>query len=446
MKMSSMVGPERPSLALQATSFVLAVLAVGLATLAGQLIAARWGTASVVLLYLMPVLGSAIFGGWRQSLVTALVATLAYNYFFTEPLHSLMISGAADVVTVVVLFLAGIVTSSLAGSLRQQTRLVSAHASRNATIAGFAGRLLSTSEEDAIYKVTAEELAQLFDCHSAIAVGEGDIRVAASAPGPVGLSPADLAAAAHAIATGEPAGRGVKRAANTADWQFRAIRGADGIAVAVGLAREDGAPPVGAGQSALIENLLDQAALALARATAEREAREFAALRERDGMRDALLASIGQDVKPSLNAIGAGVRALRRAETTDRAAVSAVAAETVKLERYIDNLLDVGPGANRDPIVVRDVAIDLYRRIVTKRDQPVHVTPKEYAVLAELAKHTGRVLTHAQLLRSVWGPAHEHQIDYLRVAIGALRRKLEDQPAEPRLILNEPAVGYRLAV
>jgi two-component system sensor histidine kinase KdpD len=75
----------------------------------------------------------------------------------------------------------------------------------------------------------------------------------------------------------------------------------------------------------------------------------------------------------------------------------------------------------------------------------VHLTPKEYAVLAELAKHPGRVLSHAHLLRSAWGPAHENQADYLRVAVRALRQKLEADPSQPALILNEPAVGYRLA-
>jgi len=65
-------------------------------------------------------------------------------------------------------------------------------------------------------------------------------------------------------------------------------------------------------------------------------------------------------------------------------------------------------------------------------------------VLAELAKHAGRVLTHAQLLRAVWGPAQESQVDYLRVAIRALRQKLEADPSRPVLIVNEPAVGYRL--
>ncbi len=61
--------------------------------------------------------------------------------------------------------------------------------------------------------------------------------------------------------------------------------------------------------------------------------------------------------------------------------------------------------------------------------EQVHLTPKEYAVLAELAKHPGRVLTHAHLLRTVWGPAQEKQTEYLRVAVRALRQKLERDPS-----------------
>ena len=76
--------------------------------------------------------------------------------------------------------------------------------------------------------------------------------------------------------------------------------------------------------------------------------------------------------------------------------------------------------------------------------EDVHLTPKEYAVLAELAKHPGRVLSHEHLLRTAWGPAQERQTEYLRVAVRALRQKLERNPARPELILNEPAVGYRL--
>ena len=100
--------------------------------------------------------------------------------------------------------------------------------------------------------------------------------------------------------------------------------------------------------------------------------------------------------------------------------------------------------ADRQVVDAGDVSIDLLERNVRRRGDDVHVTPKEWDLLAELAKHPGRVLTHEMLLRSVWGPAHVGQTEYLRVAIRSLRQKLEAQPSEPKLIINEPGVGYRL--
>lgn len=97
------------------------------------------------------------------------------------------------------------------------------------------------------------------------------------------------------------------------------------------------------------------------------------------------------------------------------------------------------------PQVVRgDVVIDLALRLVRKAGAEVHLTPKEYAFLAELAKNAGRVVTHSALLKSVWGPGHDGDVEYLRVAARGIRRKLEDDPAQPTLIRNEPGVGYRL--
>ncbi len=95
-------------------------------------------------------------------------------------------------------------------------------------------------------------------------------------------------------------------------------------------------------------------------------------------------------------------------------------------------------------VTLGGIVIDLTARTVVRDGEDVHLRPKEYALLAELARQQGRVVTHTHLLRKVWGPAHEHHLEYLRVAARGLRQKLEDDPAQPRLIRNEPAVGYRL--
>jgi two-component system KDP operon response regulator KdpE len=102
--------------------------------------------------------------------------------------------------------------------------------------------------------------------------------------------------------------------------------------------------------------------------------------------------------------------------------------------------------ADAEIVKAGDIVIDLTARSVTKAGEEIHLAPKEYGFLAELARHPGRVVTHAQLLRAVWGQAHERDVEYLRVAARGLRKKLEDDPSAPALVRNEPGVGYRLIV
>lgn len=432
------------SLPTRVSTFALALLLVAGATLVGLAIAPRWGNAPVVLLYLPAVLAAALYGGWWPSLVASVASSLAYNYYFTAPYRTLFIHSGADIATVALLFVVGLVTSKLAGSLRDQARLAAAHAERNATIAGLARQLLSCASEAEIVHIAAQQLSSLFSCNAVAVIDPGNPQIVARAPREAILAPSDLAAAALTLTTGEASGRGVRRV-DLADWQFRAISAEESVIAAVGLGRDDGMPPVPEDQEPLLRNLLDQVALALERARLDREARDVARLRERDAMRSALLASVGEDVKPRLNAIVASARALKRGGSADKALVATVASEAATLVRYIDALVDLKPGGEQDPIRVGPLAIDLHRRLVHKDGVEVHLSPKEYALLAELARHGGRVLTHSHLLRTVWGPAQQEQIDYLRVGVRSLRKKLEKDPARPTLILNEPAVGYRLA-
>jgi two-component system sensor histidine kinase KdpD len=427
-----------PSPAAQLRAYVLALLMVAAATLAGLLIAPRWGNSGVDLLYLPAVLAAASFFGLGPALLAALTSALAYNFFFTAPHLSFHIYNPNDVVTVLVLFAVAVVTSQLAASVRRQARRADANAVRNATIAGLARRLLACTSEAEIGAVATAEIGQVFACNTVL--------VLAGAPAPTQLTPADIAVAALVIEKGEPAGRGVDRAVPS-EWQFHPVRSGGEVLAAFGLARDDGVPPVRADQLQLLDNLLDQLALALERDRAEGEARELSRVRERDQVRSVLLSSIGQDLGPRLKAIGAAARSLRRdGAGDDKALAAGIGAESAKIEQYLTNLLALGPGDDSQPITAGDLVIDLFRHEVRRAGEAVHLTPREFALLAELAKHRGRVLTHAWLLRTVWGPAHEKQIDYLRVAIRALRQKLEQVPAQPALIVNEPAVGYRLTL
>ncbi|MDG2529937.1 response regulator [Caulobacter endophyticus] len=95
------------------------------------------------------------------------------------------------------------------------------------------------------------------------------------------------------------------------------------------------------------------------------------------------------------------------------------------------------------PIRAGAVELDLEKRLVTRDGAVVKISPREYEVLARLALGRGKVLTHKELLTSVWGPAHMHDTQYLRVFVGQLRQKLEADPAHPKILLTEPGVGYR---
>lgn len=102
-------------------------------------------------------------------------------------------------------------------------------------------------------------------------------------------------------------------------------------------------------------------------------------------------------------------------------------------------------GAAPQPVFeAGNLKIDFGRRLVFVEDKQIHLTPIEFKLLATLAKHAGMVITHQQLLREVWGPAYASEAHYLRVYMRQLRNKIETQPAQPRYLLTEPGVGYRL--
>ncbi|MBB4839694.1 two-component system KDP operon response regulator KdpE [Sphingomonas kyeonggiensis] len=163
----------------------------------------------------------------------------------------------------------------------------------------------------------------------------------------------------------------------------------------------------------------------------------------------------GLELVPLLKAAGASVLVVSARDATEQK----VTALDLGADDYVTKPFDTEEvlarirtalrhrlSAEAEMPVVRfgTVEVDLGARLVRKGGEEVHLTPKEFGFLAELAKHPGRVVTHSQLLRTVWGPGHENDVEYLRVAARGVRRKLEEDPAVPSAIRNEPGVGYRL--
>lgn len=94
---------------------------------------------------------------------------------------------------------------------------------------------------------------------------------------------------------------------------------------------------------------------------------------------------------------------------------------------------------------IGEIEIDSVRRRVTRGGADVKLTPKEFELLSFLSRHAGRIVTHRQILAAVWGAAHVEDTQYLRVYIGQLRQKVEENPDDPKLILTEPGIGYRIS-
>jgi len=97
------------------------------------------------------------------------------------------------------------------------------------------------------------------------------------------------------------------------------------------------------------------------------------------------------------------------------------------------------------PIAIGEIEVQPARRTVKKAGQPIRLTPKEYDILYYLMAHAGRAITHGKLLTSVWGTQYRQEVDYLRTFVRQLRKKIEDDPSNPRYLLTDTCVGYRFA-
>lgn len=119
----------------------------------------------------------------------------------------------------------------------------------------------------------------------------------------------------------------------------------------------------------------------------------------------------------------------------------------VNLRRPRAAATDGASAEEHDPVFhFGDVEVDRHARLVRRNGAEVHLTPTEYRLLSVLMANAGRVLTHRQLLREVWGPSHAKQSHYVRIYTGHLRQKLEADPAQPQHLLMETALGHRLVI
>jgi two-component system sensor histidine kinase KdpD len=340
-------------------SYAETLLMVGAVTAIGRA-GAPWLPASATdLLYLLPVLAAAGLYGRGPGIAAGVASALAYNFFFVEPLHTLMIGDIGSAITVLMLLVVALVTSQLAAGFRDEAARATAEARRNAALAGFARQLVGASK-DALGDVIAAGVAPLFEANALVVTADaGGVVIAGAFPRQTALDRIEAQAAQLTLSRGVPAGRGTAEL-QTADWSFYPMVSSGRIVAALGLARDDGREVVDTHRQPLLAALLAQGALALERQSLAREMQDVAQLRERDRLRGALLSSVGHDLRTPLTAIRAATAALRGAAEDDLLAT--LETEAKRLDRYIGNLLDMArieAGAVRlaiEPIDLVDAA------------------------------------------------------------------------------------------
>ena len=319
---------------------VVALGAVGVTTLA-LFFAQDWiSRGPIDMLYLVPVIASASFFGFRSGLVAAIVAGIAYNFFFLQPVYTFIIYGPANLITAILLLIVAIITGQLAAQARAAAALAMRSARENAALARFATRLGSASDTSETAQIVCDEIRSILVVQTMILHGSGEgVKITASGQTRPELGPVDRAAAEWAFERGEAAGRGTNTL-TASDWQFRPLKTSLGTLAVLGLRSPSGRDAIPTERAALAESLIDQAALAHERLKLETDMREIEVVRQRDSLRAALLASLSHDLRTPLTAVTAAAEALS-SSGEGAELVETVRSEARRLNRFLSDLLDL---------------------------------------------------------------------------------------------------------
>ncbi|RID91490.1 sensor histidine kinase KdpD [Gemmobacter lutimaris] len=347
----------------------VALGAVGLTTLV-LFFAQDWiSRGPIDMLYLVPVIVSASYFGFRAGLVAAVAAGIAYNFFFLQPFYTFIIYGPANIITAMLLVVVAIITGQLAAQARAAAALAMRSARENAALARFATRLSAASETSETAQIVCDEIRTILAVQTIVLHSSGDgVKITASGQAKPELSPVDRAAAEWAFEHGEAAGRGTNTL-TASDWQFRPLKTSLGTLAVLGLRSPAGRDAVPTERAALAESLIDQAALAHERLKLEADMREMEVVRQRDSLRAALLASLSHDLRTPLTVVTAAAEALS-ASGDEAELVETLRSEARRLNRFLSDLLDL---------------TRIEEGAVTPDLQPIDLTDAITSALADLA-------------------------------------------------------------
>ena len=310
-------------------------------TVLGATIFSLGNITNIGLLYLLPVMVAATRYGVRPGVVTGLVSSLAYNFFFIPPTRTFTIQDPQNIITVLVLMGVAVVSSQLAARVRAQAELAQRSAAQNSTLAGFARLLTGVSTQEDLGQTLCAEVARLLDVSAVLLLPEhGQLGLRAAYPPEDRLEMIEQAAAQWSFDHNSPAGRG-SDTLTASEWLFHPLAAGGRALGVLGVARIDAGNPLRSDQLPLLLSLLDQAALAFERIALESEMAMVTQLKERDRLRAALLSSVSHDLRTPLTTILGMLGEMRPASEGQGEQLSAARAEAERLNRFVANLLDM---------------------------------------------------------------------------------------------------------
>ncbi len=342
-------------------SGAMVVLAVG----CGLVIERFIGLQSILLVFLMAVIGSAIAWGLFPSLFACVLSVVAFNFFLVPPLYTLTIADAENALALFVFFVVALIVSNLTAALRSQIGIAQARARTTAALYAFSRQLAGIGMREELLRAITRQISAMLDVSTVLLLpaahdtqGEGDrggaVEPVCAYPPRHPLDPADLRAArdcwehdaaAPGIATPEAAAT-APGAAPLSDKLFLRMRTDAGAVGVIGVARAPGRPSLTPEERRLLDALADQAAVAVERVTLAGVVAEAKVLAETERLRGALLTSISHDLRTPLASILGAVSSLRDyADRYDAAQredlLATVQGETERLNRFVANLLDM---------------------------------------------------------------------------------------------------------
>jgi two-component system sensor histidine kinase KdpD len=324
----------------------LAVAAVILATLVGRSLTTFVPLQNVSLLYLLAVIVCGVLNGRVSAIVAAALSSLAYNFFFIEPLHTFTIAQPHELFGLAVFLAAAIFGGELAGRMREQAERARRQERATQALNEFSRKLSGSARLDTVLEATAAHLYATTGMGAALLVPDGtELALGSIWPPDLTLDATDLTAARWALDKREPSGSATGTLPQI-QWQFRPIlqgRVATGV---LGLLRADARGPLLPHEEQLVRGVLEQTAVAIDRARLARENVRTAALEESDKLNAALFSSLSHDLKTPLATISGAASSLRELgdkmdARTRNDLLSSVEEEASRLGRFVANLFDM---------------------------------------------------------------------------------------------------------